>query len=115
MRIADKRKSLAVSLLLNAGVMLLFRFCMVPVFETNDDMAIMGIVNGTRGKLDIHAIQHFLLGLLYKSLYSITCSVSWYSVCQNVLAFPSKANFASLPPCWLSTLYSCTDRFYVPV
>ena len=81
-RIADKRKSLAVSLLLNAGVMLLFRFCMVPVFETNDDMAIMGIVNGTRGKLDIHAIQHFLLGLLYKSLYSITCSVSWYSVCQ---------------------------------
>ncbi len=82
MQLLNRKKTLALSLAGSAAVMLFFRFLMVPVFETNDDMAIMGIVNGSRGTFDIHVIQNFVLGLLYRSLYRITARISWYSVCQ---------------------------------
>ena len=81
----DKKNCLAAAAALWVPVVLLFLLFLSPSFETNDDMAIMSIVNGARGVNDPHVIQHYFLGLLYRALYLADSHFPWYTAIQYLM------------------------------
>ena len=59
-----------------------------PQYDTNDDFGICNIVNGSKGSIDAHIIySNYVLGLIYKGLYSITTSVPWYPLVHYAAMF----------------------------
>jgi len=59
-----------------------------PQYDTNDDFGICNIVNGSKGNIDAHIIySNYVLGLIYKALYSLTISVPWYPMMHYAAMF----------------------------
>ncbi|MGX8773448.1 MAG: hypothetical protein ACSW8G_00155, partial [Bacillota bacterium] len=59
-----------------------------PHYDTNDDFGISNIVNGSKGSIDAHIIySNYLLGLIYKALYSVTTAVPWYAIMHYATLF----------------------------
>ncbi len=78
------------SFLLNFAVMLLMLLCMKPYYETNDDTTMMTFINGARGEGDIRLVfEHFLLGIVYKLLYSLPGNLPWYTIFQYAVLLMS--------------------------
>ena len=73
------------NLLVLAGMLIFLR----PAFETNDDISISMIVNGSWGVRDMHVIcQNYLLGILYTAFYRIGHgSIPWYALIQYAFVF----------------------------
>ncbi len=70
---------------LNVLVLAIMLLLMVPSFESNDDITMSELVNGALGVHDAHLVfQNYLLGLLYKALYTWAGSLAWYSIVQYV-------------------------------
>ena len=70
-------------------VILVFLYAVFyPQYDTNDDFGICNIVNGSKGSFDAHIIySNYLLGLIYKCLYSITISIPWYPIMHYAAMF----------------------------
>ena len=66
---------------LNLAVMIIFMLLLRPFFETNDDAAIIHMVDGSKGMQDPHIVfQNVILGWLYIFLYRISDALPWYTM-----------------------------------
>lgn len=71
------------SLLINIICLTFMLLVMAPAYETNDDTAIRLFINGAVTNADPHLVyQNYILGVIYKLLYSMPGSISWYTVFQ---------------------------------
>ena len=63
---------------------------MRPAFETNDDTALLTLVNGAKISSDPHmVISGIFLGRILMALYGITRALPWYTLVQYALLFLS--------------------------
>ena len=76
--------------LLSLFVLLILLLFFQPFYEKTDDMVIATLVNYARYTSDPHLVyQNYLLGLLYRFLYSLTAQIAWYAYFQYFLIFLS--------------------------
>lgn len=89
-KITDRHSTLILSVLINVIIMVIIVLLFNPSFETNDDMAISNIVDGSKGTYDFHLIFiNCMIGYLLKWLYMTFAVVPWYAVLQYVIIFSS--------------------------
>ena len=75
---------------LNAVILGALFLLMRPYFETNDDTALLTLVNGAKYSSDPHmVIASIFLGRILMLLYSITHKVPWYTLVQYAMLFVS--------------------------
>ena len=85
-----KNNKLLLAFVINLLVMGLFLLLYYPVYETNDDSAILSFASGAYGVYDAHLIyQNYLLGWLYIQLYQLNHVLPWYALIQYMLLFVS--------------------------
>ena len=81
--IQTPKRRLIASLILNTIFLLLILLVMVPVFESNDDTAIMDLVNGARGFMDYHLVFiNCIMGFFIKLLYQLLPYYPWYGIVE---------------------------------
>lgn len=74
--------NLIISLLIAAGMFVLFRLLTDFIYLTNDDMYLQAIVSGElSGTPDAHMIySNYILGLILSLLYRLIPSIPWYGI-----------------------------------
>ena len=78
--------AIGINILVLAGLVCLLR----PAFETNDDTALLTLVNGAKISSDPHmVISGMLLGRILMALYGITRALPWYTLVQYAMLFLS--------------------------
>lgn len=76
------------SILLNVIVLGILMIIFCPVYDKNDDTAILGIASGLKGTSDNHLIfVNYILGCLFRMLYGICQVIPWFAVGQYLLMF----------------------------
>lgn len=81
---------LALSLLWNIAVFVLFIFIVKPVFDSNDDVTLSLLAENAYGKSDgILLFSNILYTKFLQFLYGITRAVKWYTVIQIGAIFAS--------------------------
>ena len=79
---------LAWALCLNVVILALLFIIMRPYFETNDDTALLTLINDAKITSDPHmVIASIFLGKLLMGLYSITHKLPWYTLTQYAMLF----------------------------
>ncbi len=74
------------------GMLALLYAIFLPVFNTNDDQAMMHLVDGAYGFTDPHMVfQHVFIGYLYQMLYRINGALPWYTGFQMTVTALSLA------------------------
>ena len=87
---AGKHDAMIGAFLINAVVLLLLLLLFAPSYNTNDDLAMCNMVDGSRGTYDVHLVFiHCAIGYLLKWLYMTFAMVPWYSVLQYGILFAS--------------------------
>lgn len=83
-----RREKLWFSFLLNALILFVLLAVFRPVYETNDDMGIAGLVNMVKGESDAHVLfPHYLFGLLWELLYRLHQGVPWLPLFEYFCMF----------------------------
>ena len=81
--IQTKRGRLIASLILNTAFLALILLTMVPTYESNDDNALMEMVNGAKGFMDSHLVFiNCVLGFFIKCLYRLSPAFPWYGMVE---------------------------------
>ncbi|MDO4345661.1 MAG: hypothetical protein Q4C50_12775 [Eubacteriales bacterium] len=84
------REKLSFAVLINAVLLAALLVVFRPGYETNDDMGLNCIVNGTKGSFDAHMVHcKYLFGLILSGLYRMWQSVPWHAIGQYALLFIS--------------------------
>jgi len=87
---AKKGTDALLALLLNAAVAAVLLLLFRPFFETNDDTALLTLVNGAKYSADPHmVISGIWMGRLLMLLYSLPWNLPWYTLTQYVMLFLS--------------------------
>ena len=87
---AGKYDTVLGSVIINAVILLLLLLLFAPSYNTNDDLAMCNMVDGSRGNYDVHLVFiHCAIGYLLKWLYMTFAIVPWYSVLQYGILFAS--------------------------
>lgn len=96
------RRLIACCLIISLIFMGLYVTLFYPYFETNDDMSVARIVDGSLGSYDPHIIiQSTVLGYILCFLYQIAGQIAWYTVLQYILIVTA---FTALGFCLLRIL-----------
>lgn len=78
------------ALLLNAAVLAVLLALFRPLFETNDDTALLTLVNGAKYSADPHmVISGIWMGRLLMFLYGLPYDLPWYTLVQYAMLFLS--------------------------
>ena len=76
--------AIAANLLLLILLLLIFR----PIFETNDDIGLMNLVNGAKKVYDPHMVySNYVWGLILSVCYRICQWMPWYTLGEYALLF----------------------------
>lgn len=82
------RRSFWFSMLINAVFLVLLMLVTKPVYESNDDAAMVSMFNNARGGVDAYSnASSYLYGLFLIFLYRITSSVPWHCVVLYLTVF----------------------------
>lgn len=89
-RFVRKHENVLRSLLLNAVILLFLLLLFDPFYDSNDDVAMCNMVDGSKGMYDYHLIFiNCMIGTLLKWLYMTFSLVPWYSVLQYMVLYTS--------------------------
>ena len=85
-----KKNTLLTALIINIVVLTALSGLLLPYFYTNDDAAILTLINGTKSISDPHLVyQNILLGQIYQFLYHLTSAIPWYTFIQYLVLLAS--------------------------
>ena len=85
-----KKNTLLTALIINIVVLAALSGLLLPYFYTNDDAAILTLINGTKSISDPHLVyQNILLGQIYQFLYHLTSAIPWYTFIQYLVLLAS--------------------------
>lgn len=86
--IEKNKDKLWFSILLNIIILSFLLLIFGPVYEENDDTAILGIASGLKGVRDSHLVFiNYFWGWILRMLYGVDQSIPWYAVMQYALLF----------------------------
>lgn len=86
----SKRETLLFAVIINLIVLSILLILYRPCFETNDDITISSIADGSKGFYDEHLVfLNRLLGYVLSWLYQTVRFVPWYAVLQYIITFVS--------------------------
>lgn len=95
--------AIAANLLLLILLLLIFR----PIFETNDDIGLMNLVNGAKKVYDPHMVySNYVWGLILSVCYRICQWMPWYTLGEYALLFLAFTAIAYVIVCRAGNLSS---------
>lgn len=76
------------SIFINIIVLFTLMAVYKPLYENNDDMAIISLVGGVKGVFDAHLVHMSrVIGYILKLLYSMNAGIPWYALLQYAFLF----------------------------
>lgn len=104
--IEKRQGKLWFALLINIIILITLMIIYKPLYETNDDMGIISLVNGMKGVYDTHLVFiNRLIGFLLAFLYKINANIIWYALLQYLLLYLA---FVSVTYVFLNKFKDCS-------